>query len=628
MTKDFFSFITIENKKAKWTAYFFLAGISFLLYFNSIYNGYCLDDVMVITQNSNTLKGFGGIWDHLTHDYLYGFFKYPSGSAASPWRPIPLITYSLEIGFFGKNHPEYSHLINVLLYVGCVLLLFYLLSTFLLKEFWISFFATLLFAIHPIHSEVVVNIKSRDEILCLLFMLSSLCFLFKYFLTNKKRDLLISLLCFFLSLLSKENAITFLVGIPLMIYFFTAQSRNQIIKNSIWFVGVVVLYFILRINIIPIVSTNPSETNGGLIIINYPFLYATGNEAFFTKIFILLKYLVLLVFPYPLCYDYSYNQIPYVNANEPMVWVSFLMYGSMIFFAIKTFKKKNIVAFCILLFLITFSLASNLFVDIAVTIGERLLFMPSVFFCIALAAVGNYVFSFLSLKYNVKKMLLSFLLIAPTVFACGFVIVNRNKDWKNMDTLNVADYPKAPNSIRVNDGVGNYYLGLSQKSGISKQTKDSLVRKAIVYYEKALSFFPEFDNDLSNLAVSYNILGDFDKAEYYWNRLREVSPENPKLGDKYLANVYLNRGINTNQTKNYDSSLIYLTKALKYALPQQDSVTANCYYHLAGMYYSTAKYKEAHDALGKLLELQPTNKAAQMGYKSCEDILKSTATPQ
>ena len=50
-----------------------LAIFSIGLYFNTFYNDYCLDDAMVITENKITQKGFAGIKEHLTNDFLFGF---------------------------------------------------------------------------------------------------------------------------------------------------------------------------------------------------------------------------------------------------------------------------------------------------------------------------------------------------------------------------------------------------------------------------------------------------------------------------------------------------------------------------------------------------------------------------
>jgi hypothetical protein len=74
------------------------------------------------------------------------------------------------------------------------------------KNLLIPFLTTLLFIAHPIHTEVVVNIKSRDEILCFLFVIASVNFLMNYMKSSKIISLIAALFCFLLSLLSKESA--------------------------------------------------------------------------------------------------------------------------------------------------------------------------------------------------------------------------------------------------------------------------------------------------------------------------------------------------------------------------------------------------------------------------------------
>ena len=615
-----------SNKPAfsiQWKMIIVLAIVCLGLYANTWNNNYCLDDVMVITENTSTLKGFAGIKDHLTKDYLYGYMHQESTNPLSPWRPLSLISFSVEVGVWGINHPAYSHLINVLLYTLTVLLLFVLLTRYLSIEKWTAFFAALLFAIHPIHTEVVANIKSRDEILSLLMMASSLLLLWKYVETQNKKILFFSLLVFFLALLSKENAITFVAGIPLMLYFFSDLKKNQILRLSAWYFLIAVVYLIIRFSVLYNSDSENNPSNDGFLIINYPFLYATGNEAFFTKIFILLKYLILLLFPYPLSFDYSYRQIPYVDGGNPGVWMAFAIYGSLIFYAVKNLKKKNIIACCILLFLISFSLAMNLFFDIAVTIGERLLYTPSLFFCLAITQAGKLLFAKIENKWSVNVKLLKAVAIMPVFLVCSFVVVNRNKDWKDMDTLNFADYKKSPNSVRMNDALGNYYLRNAESKNINPELKAKYLELAIPYYKKAIELYPEFENELINIAICYERLGNKKESDFYWNKLKEVAPNNTRLRDyyHYQSSENILKGIKFTEQNAFDSSYFYLSKAIQTAI-YNDSVTVQAYYHIAGLYYKMGKYQEAHDALGKVLSLDPNNKTAQLGYQSCEAILQ------
>ena len=105
--------------------------------------------------------------------------------------------------------------------------------------------AAVLFVAHPIHTEVVANIKSRDEISSMFFLLLSLLFIHNYLSSNKILMLIVALGCFFLALLSKESAIVYVALAPLFIYFFTETSLKNNLKIFGSLAVVAVLYMSL-----------------------------------------------------------------------------------------------------------------------------------------------------------------------------------------------------------------------------------------------------------------------------------------------------------------------------------------------------------------------------------------------
>jgi len=600
-----------------------LAIFSIGLYFNTFYNDYCLDDAMVITENKITQKGFAGIKEHLTNDFLFGFRSIKSEKNASFWRPIPLISFSVEIGVWGKNKPSYSHLVNVIIYSLVVILLYLLLSKFIFKNKWLSFFSALLFTAHPLHSEVVANIKSRDELLCSFFILSSFFLVGMYANNRRKINLFLSLFCFFMALLSKESAITFLVGLPLFLYFFFERKKKDLLKISAFFLGITILYIFIRNAIVPF--NLAEEVNDEYVILNHPFLYADGAQAFFTKIYVLIKYIKMLFIPYPLCFDYSYNQIPYVNASEPLVWISFLANGFLLVYAIINFRKKLILSFCILMYFITMFTISNLLFETAVIFAERFLFSPSIFFCIAVAYLLNRGYLFLNKEWRQKGLIISMILFIPVFVICSSIIVNRNLDWKNTDTLNLADILKAPNSARANDGVGNYYIDASHVKNISLNQKDSLLHLAIKYYSKSIELYPGFDNSLVNIGISYNNIGNQEKAEAYWDELAKYAPTHPMVKEfhNFLSKDYLMKGLAATKNNKLDSSEFYLLRAVKYA-DFDDSAFVKSWFNLGGTYYLERKYDPCLQALEKVLAVEPNNELAQRGYNTCKTLLQSS----
>src|SRR6185369_7431243 len=101
-----------------------------------------------------------------TRDTFDGYTNVKNLVAGGRYRPLSVITFAIEIGIFGPGHPAKSHFVNIVLYGLLVVMLFKFMRDHLFKNnSLIPFIAALIFAIHPIHTEVVANIKSRDEIM-------------------------------------------------------------------------------------------------------------------------------------------------------------------------------------------------------------------------------------------------------------------------------------------------------------------------------------------------------------------------------------------------------------------------------------------------------------------------------
>ncbi len=116
------------------------------------------------------------------------------------------------------------HFNNMLFYVLSILVLFGFLKDYLFKNNWdLAFLATLLFAIHPLHTEVVANMKSRAEIFSSLFIILTFIYTFKSLEIKKTKYFILAGFMYFLALLSKEYAFTLVIIIPLMIAIFRPE---------------------------------------------------------------------------------------------------------------------------------------------------------------------------------------------------------------------------------------------------------------------------------------------------------------------------------------------------------------------------------------------------------------------
>ncbi|MBL0342616.1 MAG: DUF1736 domain-containing protein [Bacteroidetes bacterium] len=255
------------------------------------------------------------------------------------------------------NDATPGHWINVLLYALTGFVLFSSLLKISSGNILFSFITSILFIAHPVHTEVVASIKSRDEIMAFLFSIWALERYINYVRSKKILSLVIASFLFFVALLSKESAITFLAIFPLTAYFFTDEKIAVSLKSLIPIAIVTGIFLIIRSSILGGISSESFSVADNL-------LEAAKDPItkFSTTVLIMGLYLKILLFPHPLVFDYSYNQIPLVGAGSPGFIASALFYGGMLIFSFWKLKSKNLFAYSILfsllpyLYLLIFSL--------------------------------------------------------------------------------------------------------------------------------------------------------------------------------------------------------------------------------------------------------------------------------
>lgn len=169
-----------------------------LIYGKTIHYEFAWDDTIVLTQNTVTTKGisnFKEIWT--TKQFI---LERPT------YRPMTQSYFAIIWSLF-ENDPKAFHIGNIILYIICCVSMFITLSKFFPKNpAHLNLLTVFVFSLLPIHTEVVSNIKSADELLSAIFIIWSFYF-------AKKKGILSSFLVFLfviLSLLSKISSITVL----------------------------------------------------------------------------------------------------------------------------------------------------------------------------------------------------------------------------------------------------------------------------------------------------------------------------------------------------------------------------------------------------------------------------------
>jgi Flp pilus assembly protein TadD len=520
-----------------------LGVISFLVYSNTLKNGYALDDFNVIKDNTIVTKGASAISEIFATPYRRGWFV----TSNDLYRPLSLAMFAVEYQA-GDGSPALGHFVNVLLYAGCVILLFLFLdSLFDRKRTAVAFIAALLFALHPVHTEVVANIKSRDEILCFFFAFLSLNVFSKYQRTGHTKMLLAGAVCFFLSLLSKETVITFLGIIPLIFFFY----RNEDKKRSMHITGVAVamsaLFLIIRFSVLSAYHAN--NTSDVSFIDNMLSGAPSAASRLATEFVILGKYLMLLFVPYPLVCDYSFNSIPFTTFGNPLVLLSLVIYVALAVVSVMrlTKKGKDPFAFAIIFFLVAISLFSNILFLIGTPMAERFLFFGSVGFCLVVAlAIEKWVLKTDHAGTDVLTSSKVLMIIAPIAVVYGLMTVNRNTDWMDNLTLFKADVNKSPNDSRL-----AYYYGTEMVTAASHEGNPAVSKQmytdGIVSLRNSLRIYPDYENALAELGNAYFHTNQNDSAEFYDKKALKINPKN-SLTLNNIAGVYF-------VTKQYNMAL-------------------------------------------------------------------------
>jgi tetratricopeptide (TPR) repeat protein len=557
-----------------------LGGIAFLLFANTLGHGYALDDVAVITRNKFVQKGIAGWPDIFSSFYWQGFWDLNTGL----YRPLSLAMFALEWQV-APNSTFLFHLNNVLLYSISAIFLFKLLVKLLPNvNQWVLFFTTLLFIVHPLHTEVVANIKSRDELLCFLFFIIT-----TWVVSNEKiqgiKYLLISSLVYLLALFSKEAAITFIPVFALVLYFFKGFDRKQSAIRVAPLAVIAVIWLGIRYYVTQVIGPP-------MVKLTYIDNSIIGCGDFFsrtaTAIAIAGKYLMKCFVPLDLAYDYSYNQIPCETFASPSVIISLGIFSGLIYLAWKYRVTKPVISFGILFFFITFSLSSNIVINIGTTMADRLLFLPS--FGILLASVY-------SASEMMKQKLAAYIYIG-VAFLFAFKTFNRNKDWKSDVTLYLADIKTSPESNRVNYNYATALLGNLPTDESEKQTQ---VNEIIKYLNKAISIDSNDRNSFANLAVAYYKIKDYANSAKASQKAISFNKKDYSLYGNYADALFMN--------KQYDSALYY------YKICIDNSIVNDYTYNFIGVsYFSKQDFKSAILNFEKGVSLYPNYAETWFNY--------------
>ena len=755
--KNTFRFFPFKNQTAPFIV-IILLGLIFNL--TSLNNEYALDDGIIIHQNDHVIKGIKGIKGIMTKDAYESFYRRMNATdqlAGGRYRPLSVVSFAIEQQFIGaydnglyparcwdlnKNNVDDAeedvnqdgifnevdcqvkdawvrHLVNILTFIIGIMLLFLFFRNYIFKDNHdIAFLAAILFLMHPIHSEAIANVKSRDEIFSLIFISLTFFYSFKYMAEKTPKALFLASFNFLLALLSKEYAVVLVALIPIAFYvfhtfdfdpktFFKSKEFKQSLYVFIVFFGCALLMLFLKKQfdvtarpgskpnlsfwIFPfiylifgvLILGSKKKDYGTLMswhffimlfylgmrlvavklkpgvpdteILNNPYLLASQQEQWATKVYVLLKYFNLCWFPHPLSSDYSFNSIQFRTFASWDTLVSLFLHLGLVYFGIKLIIKRHALGFAIAVYFAFLLMIGNILMDIGATMGERLLFHSTIGFVIALAWLIVKGFDKIpdTVSLNVKRA--GFLtLLSAMAFLYGCKTWERNWDWKNDVTLFLKDVETMPNSVLCLGNAGARWIDLADtkeitgklrpgqtvdsyndyngtlhitdeevKAGGYKNKRETALNKGMKFLIHAVELHPRYVNGYLNLGLGSFKLGNTRDALYYWKHAENLYPNNPYLTNYYQVfyNDLLNKGYQMSQRGQLDSAIYILRHTMLLSKNNPEG-----YYNLGGAYYQKKQYDKAKYYWEECLKINPAHVQAKAGLATII-VVPATVTP-
>jgi protein O-mannosyl-transferase len=488
----------------------------------------------------------------------------------SMYLPVTLLTYAIDYHFSGMDASIY-HITSVVFHLFNTALVFwfiYKLMKMVKNKFALMYaiIVATLFGIHTIHVESVAWIAERKDVTYTFFYFICLLFYLQYIRTAQIKHLLLSLLMFFLSLISKAQAMPLAVVLILIDYFL----KRDILSKKVIFEKVPFFVLAIIFGIIAILATRQEGASSNAAL---PF-----HEKIVYGAYSLTTYVIKMIVPYKLSAIYPYPEKP--GGNIQLIYYFYLLPASALLASIVLFwKKLRPVVFGIGFYVVNIFIVLQIFAYHNFIIADRYTYVSS---------VGIYLlFGFIYEKLAKKKYLkYGFLFIFILSVAVLFAVTrNRQQVWENSLTLWEDVRSKHPNVII------SYYNAANHKMKTGK------LKEAIKDYNIAIEKNPEYIGALSNRGICHARLNNVRKAIADFNRVIEL--------DSTFRDVYSNRGNARVMLGDLKGAVKDYSKAIKLKPGFTDA-----YFNRGLAYNKLQKWKLAINDFSNVLSQQPEYKNA------------------
>jgi tetratricopeptide (TPR) repeat protein len=456
-------------------------------YLNALSADFTFDDVDLIRDNTAVqVHPAAGLLTYVYH---------PGGL----YRPLTMLTYAANASL--SRDPFGYHLVNLVLHALVALAVLFLVRRLAGSPF-VATATALLFAVHPVHTEAVTGVVGRAELLAALGVLATLlAFLRAGASVGVSRRLwsAASLLAFAAAMLAKESACTAL-GLLAVLHWWRrrhtpaaagpgAQSRHLAVLLP--YAVVAAAYLGLRLAVVGSLGVPQ-----GIPLVDNPLAHADALTRVRTALIVLWQYVSLLTVPAQLSADYSFNQIPLALAwDDPRCLAAAVLLLALAVIAAAAAPRLPMLALAALFAVIPLALTANLFLPIGTIKAERLLYLPSLGWCLLVGCLAAAV-----ARRHARPTGLTLLAL---IVAFGARTWLRNGDWQSDTALFAATVSSSPDSAKAN-----------YNSGVILQRAGRL-DDAMIHYRRALEILPDYANAAFGIGNVYRLKG-LDAGALHW----------------------------------------------------------------------------------------------------------------
>lgn len=561
----------------RWSIALFL--FAFLLNIDTLRYEFTFDDPLVVAQNKFVDQGWTALPKIFTTANLEGY----NGLKESNYRPFSIAQFAIERSLLGRE-PGGFHFMHLLYYaLGCLLVFKFLILIFKNYPVWLPVSITALFIAHPLHTEVVANLKSRDEITALIGIVATLLLIIKQEPFRIRQTILV-FLCALIAFFSKESALPLVVVAPLTVFYFNPKGIRDRLQPLVAIGLAALIYLVMRQFVAEVPPPDFKLEDNALFAFEYP-------ERIMAAMALIAHYTWLFLFPFKLRADYSFDHLHLTGWTDIWSYAGLVIFGLAVYLLIKGLRSKSIAGYAIAFSALFYVVTSNLFIMTGATLAERFLFVPSLGL---LTLFGSYLFE----GYKKQKVTESMAILICTGLVVLYSIrtLVRNPDWQDNPHIFSVTARDCPRSVRAltKQARIKYEEAIRINNPV---TKTKFFSESITYLDASMKIYDRY-------ALTHFVYGIVQKEQK--NYKAAIGSILKAISIKPTDGTFdLNLGLVYVQTNEDSLALTYFQRA-----SDKGVSTINLYDERAKIYLKQRRFGDAITEYKKMMDIKPSQRYA------------------